>query len=163
MHTQLLETLVQQQHVNQKMPPTKGRPLQRKMKHDVARLKANGLRSNAMLLELYKLDIGSTCNNPWVRWPTLIGISLVLLHHSQWKWPSLHRQEVLQLHKRKVISPSMLISTKPPWKLYPSRVKKTSRPSNHEDTQDSQSCWMEFSELRRDISGRQYALNGILK
>jgi hypothetical protein len=37
LHTQLLETLVQRQYVNQKMPPIEGRPLSRKMKHDASK------------------------------------------------------------------------------------------------------------------------------
>jgi hypothetical protein len=37
LHTQLLETLVQWKHVNQKMPPTQGIPLPEKAKHDASK------------------------------------------------------------------------------------------------------------------------------
>jgi hypothetical protein len=37
MHTQLLETLVQQQHVNRKMPPAEVRLMSRKTKHDASK------------------------------------------------------------------------------------------------------------------------------
>jgi hypothetical protein len=47
----------------------------------------NGLRSNVTPLEPYKLDIASTNNNPWVRWATLIGNALVLIHHPHSEGP----------------------------------------------------------------------------
>jgi hypothetical protein len=63
MQTQPLETVVQIQHANQKMPPTEGRPNQERWRMLLARIWVNRLKSNATLLELCKLDIGSTSIN----------------------------------------------------------------------------------------------------
>jgi hypothetical protein len=53
----------------------------------LARLWANGLRSNTTPLEFRELDLESTCNNLWVRRATLIEISLVLSHRPHTKEP----------------------------------------------------------------------------
>jgi hypothetical protein len=62
-------------------------PCQERSSMMLARFWVNGLRSNVTPLKLCKLDIGSTCNNLWVRWATLIGISLVLFHHPHLEVP----------------------------------------------------------------------------
>jgi hypothetical protein len=77
----------------------------------------NGLRSNMRPVEPSKLDIVSTSNNFWVRWATLIGISLVFSTALIQKDPSLHWQEVLQLHRER--SPRQPIpNMKLLWRLY---------------------------------------------
>jgi hypothetical protein len=46
------------------MPSTEGRPLPRKMKHDASKTLDEWTKKELDILELYKLDIGSTCKNP---------------------------------------------------------------------------------------------------
>jgi hypothetical protein len=53
------------------------------MKNDASKMLGERTKKQRDTLEFCKLDIESTCNNLWVRWATLIGISLVLLHHAQ--------------------------------------------------------------------------------
>jgi hypothetical protein len=58
-----LETLVERQHVNQKMPPTGGGPLSRKMKNGASKTLGKWTKKHHDTLEFCKLNIGSTCNN----------------------------------------------------------------------------------------------------
>jgi hypothetical protein len=58
-----LETMVTRKLFHHKMPPTKGRPLLRKMKHDASKTLGEWTKKQCDTLELHKLDIGSTINN----------------------------------------------------------------------------------------------------
>jgi hypothetical protein len=62
-YSQLLETLVQWQHVNRKMPPTEGRTLSRKMKNDASKTLGKQTKKHHDTLEFCKMNIESTCNN----------------------------------------------------------------------------------------------------
>jgi hypothetical protein len=59
----LLETLVPQQYVNRKMPPTEGRLLSRKTKNDASKTLGKQTKKHHDTLEFCKMNIGSTCNN----------------------------------------------------------------------------------------------------
>jgi hypothetical protein len=52
MHTQLLETLVQQQHVDKKMALAEGRPLSRKKKHDASKTLGKRIKKQCDILQV---------------------------------------------------------------------------------------------------------------
>jgi hypothetical protein len=83
-----------------KMPPTEGRPLQRKMKHDASKTLDEWTKKQHNTLEFCNLDIVSTWSNT-----TLIGISLVLSHRPHFDVPKPLLTRRAKTTKRDITSP----------------------------------------------------------